>query len=74
MDANVDMQRRLTWKEIMENGSLESYSPYFTQDMLWAKTYVGHLWVNINDGNLPYHSRNFIEIHFSTVAIQGSKI
>ena len=74
MDANLDMQRRLTWKEIMENGSLESCSPHFTKVMLWAKTYVGHLWVSINDGNLPYDSRNFIEIHFSTVAIQGSKI
>ena len=34
--AYIDMQRRLTWKETMENGSLESYSPHFTEVMLWA--------------------------------------
>ena len=36
MEANLDSQRRLTWKKIMENGSLESYSPHFTEVMLWA--------------------------------------
>ena len=36
MDANLDMQRRLPWKEIIGNGSLESYTPRFTEVMLWT--------------------------------------
>ena len=37
LDANLDIQRRFTWKEVMDNGSSENYSPNFTQDMLWTK-------------------------------------
>ena len=59
MDANLDIQRRFTWKESMDNGSSESHFPHFTQDMLWI-IYVGHQSGSINDRNKPYHSRKEI--------------